>query len=93
MVVGNETDQPAFWLTKLEGDNSIRLETGATYTDIIFDGTFLRTTSSILNSSPTSPSGYSSGAGGSVTQLTSRTTAVTLNRPCGDITLFSDAGS
>jgi len=33
------------------------------------------------------------GAGGSVTQLTSRTTGVTLNKSCGQITLFSAAGS
>lgn len=33
------------------------------------------------------------GAGGSVTQLTSRTTAVTLNTRCGRITMFSAAGS
>ncbi len=33
------------------------------------------------------------GAGGSVTQLTSRTTGVTLNKSCGQITLISAAGS
>lgn len=33
------------------------------------------------------------GAGGTVTQLTSRTTAVTLNRNVGQITLFNAAGS
>ena len=37
--------------------------------------------------------GYSTGAGGAVTQTTSRTTAVTLNKPCGAITLVSAAGS
>ena len=37
--------------------------------------------------------GYATGAGSSVTQLTSRTTGVTINRPCGSITLFSAAGS
>ena len=36
--------------------------------------------------------GYSAG-GGSVTQATSRTTGVTLNKPCGSITLVSAAGS
>lgn len=36
--------------------------------------------------------GYATGAGGAVTQLTSRTTGVTLNKVCGDITLFSAAG-
>jgi hypothetical protein len=33
--------------------------------------------------------GYTTGAGGTVTQLTSRTTTVTLNKLCGVITMFS----
>lgn len=33
------------------------------------------------------------GTGGAVTQITSRTTGVTLNKACGSITLFSAAGS
>lgn len=37
--------------------------------------------------------GYSTGAGGAVTQLTSRTTGVTLNKTAGAITLFTAAGS
>ena len=37
--------------------------------------------------------GFISGAGGAVTQLTSRTTGVTLNASCGQITMFSAAGS
>ena len=37
--------------------------------------------------------GYDTGNGGTVTQLTSRTTGVTLNKLCGEITLFSAAGS
>lgn len=37
--------------------------------------------------------GYQSGAGGTVTQTGSRTTAVTLNAICGAITLVSAAGS
>lgn len=37
--------------------------------------------------------GYPTGQGGAVTQLTSRTTGVTLNKPCGRITMFSAAGS
>lgn len=43
----------------------------------------------------TSPAafGYSTGAGGSVTQATSRTTGVTINFPTGRITLFSAAGT
>jgi hypothetical protein len=37
--------------------------------------------------------GYITGAGGAVTQATSRTTGVTLNKACGSITLVSAAGS
>lgn len=37
--------------------------------------------------------GYATGAGGAVTQITSRTTGVTLNTICGAITLVSAAGS
>lgn len=37
--------------------------------------------------------GYSAGAGGAVTQITSRTTGVTLNNLVGAITLVSAAGS
>lgn len=40
----------------------------------------------LLSASPTAGVGYSVGAGGTVTQLTSRTTGVTLNRPTGAIT-------
>lgn len=41
----------------------------------------------------TSPAllGYGPGAGGSVTQATSKSTAVTLNKPCGRITLSAEA--
>jgi len=37
--------------------------------------------------------GFVVGAGGAVTQATSRTTGVTLNTSCGQITMFSAAGS
>jgi hypothetical protein len=37
--------------------------------------------------------GYGTGAGGTVTQGTSRTTAVTINKPTGAITMFTAAGS
>jgi hypothetical protein len=35
--------------------------------------------------------GYAAGAGGTVTQSTSRTTGVTLNKLCGNITMYSSA--
>lgn len=50
-------------------------------------------TTSILSTGATSGVGYAAGAGGAVTQLTSRTTGVTLNNVSGAITLVSAAGS
>lgn len=47
--------------------------------------------SSFRNISPTGGIGYGTGAGGAVTQLTSRTTGVTLNTVSGAITLFAAA--
>lgn len=41
----------------------------------------------------TTPFGYATGGGGTVTQASSRTTGVTLNKPSGQITLVSAAGS
>lgn len=49
------------------------------------------TAGSIITSSPTGALGYGAGAGGTVTQLTSKSTAVTLNKPTGKITTASDA--
>jgi hypothetical protein len=46
-----------------------------------------------FSTSPTIGIGYATGAGGTVTQLTSRTTGVTLNKVAGQITLFSAAGT
>ena len=48
---------------------------------------------SVLAISPTGGLGYGTGAGGTVTQITSRTTGVTLNKISGAITLFTAAGS
>ena len=47
----------------------------------------------VLNISPTLGSGYGTGAGGAVTQITSRTTGVLLNRVTGAITLVSATGT
>lgn len=50
-------------------------------------------TTSILSSGASGGVGYTTGAGGTVTQLTSRTTGVTINKASGAITLVSAAGS
>jgi hypothetical protein len=55
-------------------------------------GTSLAATGAIT-SSGTAGVGYATGAGGAVTQLTSRTTGVTLNKTTGAITMFSAAGT
>jgi hypothetical protein len=47
----------------------------------------------IKSTSATLGIGYATGAGGTQTQATSRTTTVTLDKICGAITLFSAAGS
>lgn len=44
---------------------------------------------SIRSSSPTGGIGYAPGAGGAINQSTSKSTDVTVNRPCGIITMFS----
>ena len=55
-------------------------------------GTSLTATGTIV-STGTAGVGYATGAGGAVTQITSRTTGVTLNKTAGAITLFSAAGT
>jgi|Laugresbdmm110sn_2_1035109.scaffolds.fasta_scaffold00694_6 hypothetical protein len=51
------------------------------------------TASGVIASTGTAGVGYATGAGGAVTQITSRTTGVTLNKTTGAITLFSAAGT
>lgn len=41
--------------------------------------------------SPTGGQGYGTGAGGAVTQITSKSTSVTLNKVCGQITTHNAA--
>ena len=55
-------------------------------------GTSLAVTGAV-SSSGTAGVGYATGAGGAVTQITNRTTGVTLNKTTGAITMFSAAGS
>ena len=52
-------------------------------------GTSLAVTGAITSSG--AGIGYTTGAGGSVTQLVSRATTVVLNKLCGNITMFSAA--
>jgi hypothetical protein len=66
---------------------------GTTLTVGALTPTSVAATGSITSSSPTAGMGYATGAGGAVTQGTSRTTTVILNTACGNITLFSAAGA
>jgi len=51
------------------------------------------TATGVIASTGTAGVGYATGAGGAVTQITSRTTGVTLSKTTGAITLFSAAGT
>lgn len=51
------------------------------------------TVTGVIASTGTAGVGYATGAGGTVTQATSRTTGVTLDKTSGAITLFSAAGT
>lgn len=68
------------------------LEIGGNTTTVTITGA-VTGLSSIKSSHPTAGVGYATGAGGAVTQLTSRTTGVTINKASGAITLFSEAGT
>lgn len=48
-------------------------------------------TSGVLSISPTAGIGYGTGAGSTQTQATSKTTSVTINAPCGQITTAADS--
>lgn len=64
--------------------------TGGSITNVTFTGSFTGITSITSDSfRAVEDIGYTTGSGGTVTQLTSRTTGVTLNAPSGQITLVS----
>lgn len=67
--------------------------TNKNLTDINANFTDLYSGAGGRSTSPTQGIGYATGAGGAVTQITSRTTGVTLNKVTGAITLVSAAGS
>lgn len=56
-----------------------------------FNGSTLSTTGNIYVTGSSNFIGYSTGAGGTVTQATSKSTAVTLAKPCGTITMNNAA--
>jgi hypothetical protein len=74
------------------GASVINFRTAST-TRLTIADTVATFTTSVRSTSATGGIGYATGAGGAVTQGTSRTTGVTLNNVCGAITLFTAAGS
>lgn len=55
--------------------------------------TSVASTGAVTSSSASAGIGYATGAGGTITQASSRTTGVTLDKVCGAITLVSAAGT
>ena len=74
------------------GTITINLPTTITLTGNITGGNLI-STGRITSANATAGIGYATGAGGTVTQGTSRTTSVTINKMSGAITLFSAAGT
>jgi hypothetical protein len=75
---------------------SVNSTTGAvTTTSIIGPATSVTslTATGAITSTGTGGVGYATGAGGAVTQGSSRTTGVTIDKRCGAITMFTAAGS
>lgn len=102
---GNQTVNIATGVTASGNTSTINIGTAgaSASTTTITIGSTVGTSTTTLNGAVTASGsllasgtggvGYKTGAGGTVTQLTSRTTGVTLNKTCGQITLFSAAGS
>ena len=68
----------------LDGSKGIATITSATITTLTT--TTVTGSGAITSSSPSAGIGYATGAGGAVTQMTNRTTGVTVNTICGTIT-------
>ena len=81
-----------FMLTAQTADGTMKLargNNGATTQDILTVDTngVVSLTNGMLSKSSITSLGYATGAGGAVTQLTSKTTTVTLNTPTGQVTM------
>lgn len=77
----------------ITGGLMVMTNAGVAATSVGIGGGNIYAGGAIYSTGATSGIGYATGAGGAVTQLTNRTTSVTLNTMSGDITLFSAAGS
>jgi hypothetical protein len=92
------TGNSGSWNFTYQGDNDNTNSMGFGYYGVANILTMTRAgattfSGSVRSTSATGGIGYATGAGGAVTQITSRTTGVTLNTVSGAITLFTAAGS
>lgn len=76
---------------KANADTNLNLVLTGLGTGGVFINGAVTATGSVATSSPTAGIGYSTGAGGAVTQITSKATGVTLNKTTGNITMAADA--
>ena len=67
------------------------MKAGALSDVIFFNQTRTLASGGVQSQSPTSGVGYAAGAGGTITQATSKTTGVALNKVCGGITMNAAA--
>lgn len=95
ITVGNSTytsiELLGFGATNDEGGISLKVA-GVNKAQILANGNTFFGGGSVLVTSAAGL-GYGTGSGGTVTQATSRTTAITINKPTGQITMFTAAGS
>jgi hypothetical protein len=92
-TIGNSqcaVDNGADWTGYSDAGTTLSYDFNASNGTALFTGTV--TGGGILSNAALGV-GYTTGAGGTVTQITSRTTGVTLNKAAGAITLFTGAGS
>lgn len=70
----------------IQSNSSVYLSVAGTANVAVVSSTAITANAAILSSNSTGGVGYSTGAGGAVTQLTNKGTGVTLNAICGEIT-------
>lgn len=93
-INNNEVSNKEYTDTKISkvssADNAIVRFNGMTG-EVQNSNIFIDDSGNLLSTSSTGALGYGAGAGGSVTQLTSKSTAVTLNKPTGLILMHNES--
>ena len=72
---------------KVLANSSVLVSVANTANVVSISSSSVTSTVGVLSTSNTAGIGYSTGAGGTVTQLTNKSTGVTLNATCGQITM------